>query len=162
MNSLEPMSPWIKAMGDATDELAQSYLGFDSGCQVRDALPGMPDRFKGAFVTLLSADLSTQIGIGSNPGGCQSLAQAMIGEEDEELPDEDVADVMGEIANIVAGGVKKRLADTVGDLQLGLPFVIDGKIEAAGKAMETAVDVTIGPVTAYFLILQGPRPDREL
>jgi chemotaxis protein CheX len=53
-----------------------------------------------------------------------SAASAMIGEEQNEIND-DVADVIGELANMVAGGAKAQLTEL--EMSVSLPSVIIGK-----------------------------------
>lgn len=60
-------------------------------------------------------------------GACSCyLAGAMLGMEAEEV-DEDVKDCMGEIGNMVAGGAKTKLEDSMGVLHLLTPWVIAGR-----------------------------------
>lgn len=54
------------------------------------------------------------------------LAAAMLGMDSPEL-DEEVEDCMGEIVNMIAGGAKTKLEDTMGLLHLLTPWVIAGK-----------------------------------
>jgi chemotaxis protein CheX len=53
-----------------------------------------------------------------------SAASEMIGEEQNEIND-DVADVIGELANMVAGGAKAQLTEL--EMSVSLPSVIIGK-----------------------------------
>lgn len=58
----------------------------------------------------------------------QSIARNMLGLDiDDELTDEDTCDAIGEVSNMVMGSVKKRMADTFGDLQVSIPTVVSGK-----------------------------------
>lgn len=60
--------------------------------------------------------------------GCDAcyLASSMLGMEVTEV-DADVKDCMGEIANMIAGGAKTKLQDSMGLLHLLTPWVISGK-----------------------------------
>lgn len=54
------------------------------------------------------------------------LAGTMLGIEATEV-DVDVKDGMGEIVNMIAGGAKNKLVDTMGELHLLTPWVVAGK-----------------------------------
>lgn len=58
----------------------------------------------------------------------QLITMNMLGIESvEEIADEDTCDAMGEVCNIVMGGVKKRLHETCRNLELSIPLVINGR-----------------------------------
>ncbi|MFB9376962.1 chemotaxis protein CheX [Kineococcus gynurae] len=81
------------------------------------------------------------------------LAAAMLHEEGE-LPDEDVADALGEIANVIGGNVKAILPEVSA---LGLPQVLRGKIRFDSSDCLARHDAFwLGhPVT--FVVTGGPR-----
>jgi chemotaxis protein CheX len=57
----------------------------------------------------------------------EMVAINMLGmEPDEKITEEEVADAVGEVANMVMGTVKARIIDHVGDLQVSIPQVIRG------------------------------------
>lgn len=78
---------------------------------------GLSGKIKGMLVLSLSREAAL------------SAAEALLGERPEEI-DADVADIVGELANVIAGVVKGELADL--ELCLGLPTVITGKGHAVG------------------------------
>ncbi len=45
----------------------------------------------------------------------------------EEIDEEDICDAIGEIANMVMGSVKKRLAESAGNLEVSIPSVVSGR-----------------------------------
>ncbi len=58
----------------------------------------------------------------------QAIARNMLGmDTTEQLAEEDTCDAIGEIANMVMGSVKSRLADSIGDLQVSIPIVVNGR-----------------------------------
>ena len=72
----------------------------------------------------------------------KTIAQNMLGmEPSEEISDEEVCDAIGEVANMVMGSVKERLADSVGNLEVSIPLVVRGRQlvnnlgEGAGKIL---------------------------
>ncbi len=58
----------------------------------------------------------------------QAIAINMLGiDTTEEIVEEDTCDAIGEIANMLMGSVKKRLTETVGNLEVSIPSVISGR-----------------------------------
>ena len=57
----------------------------------------------------------------------QAIAMNMLGiDTNEELTEDDTCDAIGEIANMVMGGVKSRLLENVGNPEISIPSVISG------------------------------------
>ncbi len=68
------------------------------------------------------------LGVSCNVNCARTIARNMLGSEArEEIGPEEVADAMGEVANMVMGSVKGRLIDAVGDVQVSIPTVVTGK-----------------------------------
>src|SRR5512138_2280299 len=107
MNDAVTIHEWLAATVDSAAEFAATTLRGTLGhVESHDAIPA---QVTGCFVALVGEDESIQIGIAASAEGCQSLAQALFA-SDEPLDDADVSDALGEITNIVAGGVKKRVS----------------------------------------------------
>lgn len=51
----------------------------------------------------------------------------MMMEEDDEIDEAEVQDALGEITNLLTGGLKSRLLDSVGDIEISVPTVVCGK-----------------------------------
>jgi hypothetical protein len=45
----------------------------------------------------------------------------------DELASEETCDAMGEVANMIMGSVKSRVANSLGDLQVSIPSVVSGR-----------------------------------
>lgn len=76
--------------------------------------------FKGAFEGCLAICCSTPC--------AQAIAINMLGIDTiEQLTEEDTCDAIGEIANMVMGGVKSRLIEKVGNVEVSIPSVISGR-----------------------------------
>jgi chemotaxis protein CheX len=57
----------------------------------------------------------------------QAITMNMLGFDSAEgISDEDICDAVGEVVNMVMGGVKKRLHDTYSSLELSIPLVTRG------------------------------------
>lgn len=58
----------------------------------------------------------------------RNIAVSMLGlGPDDEVSAEDIQDAIGEVANMVMGGVKGRLAEHYEELQVSIPSVVRGK-----------------------------------
>jgi len=74
--------------------------------------------------------------------GVKIAKSMLMAEEDETLDDSEVLDAIGEVVNLVIGGLKSRIRDSVDDLDISVPTVMKGKsIKTVGKAANTSVDV---------------------
>jgi CheY-specific phosphatase CheX len=81
-------------------------------------------------VGLETGEITLQIGIDVDEAGAAKLTRALLMmEEDEEVELEDITDAMGEIANMVAGGVKSRLIAVESSLTIGLPHFVEGETD---------------------------------
>lgn len=57
----------------------------------------------------------------------QVITMNMLGYDSTEgVTDEDVCDAIGEVANMVMGGVKRRLHETYSNIELSIPLVVNG------------------------------------
>jgi len=95
--------------------------------------------FKGSLEGCLAICCSTPC--------AQAIAINMLGmDTTEELTEEDTYDAIGEIANMVMGGVKSRLLENIDNLEIAIPSVISGKElrnSLGGGAEKTSVKVNI-------------------
>jgi CheY-specific phosphatase CheX len=78
-----------------------------------------------------------------DPGGARRIAAGMLcSETPEGLSESEVVDALGEIANMVMGGVKTRLQDQIKDIVMSIPSVIQGR-ELSTRVGEGAVRLVI-------------------
>jgi chemotaxis protein CheX len=70
---------------------------------------------EGAVFVILSLDCAKLI-------ACTML----MAEEGDELSDEEIEDAMGEVANLVAGGFKAKIAEDIGNITISVPTVMTG------------------------------------
>lgn len=77
----------------------------------------------------------------------QAIAMNMLGiDTTEEIAEEDTCDAIGEIANMLMGSVKKRLTETVGNLEVSIPSVVSGRElrnNLGDGAQKTSVKINI-------------------
>ena len=82
-------------------------------------------------------------------------------EPDEEVSDADIADAVGELVNIVAGGVKQRMQDAAGGLRLGLPVFIHGYVQPTQQLEVSLASARIGEVDTHLMALRSTLPARR-
>ncbi len=64
-------------------------------------------------------------------------------EPGESVKDSEVRDAFGEMANMIVGGIKTRLSDTVGELKISIPSTITGEpLEPMLSRAAEIVDLT--------------------
>lgn len=151
------LKDWLTAMSEATAETASQTLSCESsadGCETKEQID-LPDDVSGSFLTLFTEKDSVQVGIVANKKSLENMAKAMLCMGPEEtVATADITDAIGEIINIVAGGVKRRLNEPTGGIKLGLPMFVEGKV-AQGESQEGAVSqIKIGESLAYLLVLR--------
>ncbi len=118
------LATWADATYQAAVELAETTLDLEVVAADDGDAPEAV-----AFVSLSSGKVALQIGIGSSKAGLVGLSKAMLMmEPDEELDDEELVDAIGEMANVIAGGVKTRLASSQTGLSIGLPLFVEGSV----------------------------------
>jgi CheY-specific phosphatase CheX len=143
---------WLQATLDAAGEFAKATLGVE--LQQTEVEKQLPPELTGCFVALVGDSGSLQIGFGSHPLGCQTLAKVLFASTDD-LPEEDVSDALGEIANIIAGGVKKRMASVQPPLAISLPIVMQGHIRLTERQQLLEAEVLLGEVPVRLLVISN-------
>ncbi|NTV52462.1 MAG: chemotaxis protein CheX [Candidatus Firestonebacteria bacterium] len=161
------MADWIQALTDSAGEIAAMSLGFEecrvTGQACEDLLASPTDpAWVGAFISVQCREDALHLGLVADASGCETLAKALLGMAPSEiLPEEDVSDSLRELVNILAGGVKRRLAAQENTLQLGLPQVVQGPLEVADLTEAARIPMTLGPIPVQLQIIRSralPRP----
>ncbi len=148
------LDEWLRATADCLAEVATTTLGY-AGCELLARRTDAPE-LTGAYIALVGEENAVQIAIASTPEVCAQLSACLLGMEPEEaaeLSEADVADGIGELVNMVAGGVKTRLAGRDGAIQLGLPFVVEGRVERASATKVAYCDADLGPAKVVIIII---------
>lgn len=145
------------ALTEAASEVAATVLGgmpfaVVAGANAETASEPAPAH--GAYVGLVAREEPIQVGLLAEPAGCQLLAKALLGMDaaDEDLPSSDVSDAMCEIINIVAGGLKRRVAGSL-SVTLGLPIFVAGPPLPNQQQEIVAQELQLGSVAVRLLIL---------
>jgi chemotaxis protein CheX len=144
----------MEATVSAAEELCRTALGTVMVVK-NDSLPPqetMP--LTGCFVSIIDESGAAQVGMASDESGCQALAQALV-DTDEILSEADVTDALGEIANMLAGGVKKRLQTDPNTMRLGLPIIMEGRIRPTDRQTLTYANVQLGEAMARLVIVSS-------
>jgi chemotaxis protein CheX len=91
--------------------------------------------FKGA----MEGCLGVRCGIGC----AKSIAMSMLGmDPSEELSEAEIADSVGEVTNMVLGGFKARVRDSIGNLEVSIPSVVMGQSLTGSLGEHSARAVT--------------------
>lgn len=152
-NTLVNKETWFKAMEESLNDVSTGMLGFEEG-QILSVSENLPEKMTGAHVAMISLHDSINMGIISSQEGCNRLAKAFVGvEPGEELDESDIQDALGEIVNIVAGGVKTRMIDVDPTIEIGLPVFFKGTISPRSRVASYVLDVKIGPIESKLFII---------
>lgn len=155
------LDDWVGAASAAVLEVAEQALGWQASPDTNeDGVYGAPF---GAYVPLTSSESVVQLGIMGERLACEAMSRALLGMgEDESFASEgDVADAVGEIANMVAGGTKTRMSQAIPGIVLGLPLGVAGRIECQGAERAT-VSFRFGTTCARLVLLLAPQASKPL
>jgi len=144
---------WLEATVASATELAKTSLGFTTS-RVVGKWDKLPNDMAGSWVALVGQGAAVQVGIASSLDGCYALARAFLRMGDgDEIAEDDVVDALGEMANVIAGGVKRRMAKLDSSTRLGLPIVVRGRVELGDRLAPAVAEVTMGKIVAHLIVL---------
>ncbi len=146
---------WMDWMVEAMTSCGQDMLGLDD-CPIQHTGPGPAETGPGAYITLLGATGSVQMGMITTKDGCKRLAGMLLGMEADELDDlsgADMVDAYGEIINVVAGVVKQLVNASDPSFHLGLPIFINGQVCAMEHQRSIVTTLLVGDVSTHLMIL---------
>jgi CheY-specific phosphatase CheX len=149
------VNDWMNAVLAASEELAVSMLGFESA-DVIQMTEQLPKEGTAAHIALVGENVAAQVGIVTSAEHCQELARALMGmeEDEEDLQEDEVADAVSEMANIMAGQVKTRMAEANNIVNLGLPIFVRGELSFKEEGTELlAAEAKLGDIPVTFLVL---------
>lgn len=148
------LNEWIGAVADALGEVSTTTLGYEA-CALGERRDDNPE-LTGAYIALVGERNAVQIAVAAPAAVAAQLSAALLGmepEEAEELSDGDIADGIGELVNMVAGGVKTRLSERDGGIQLGLPFVVEGRVERASSTKVACFNASLGEAEVVLIVI---------
>ncbi len=147
-----PIEDWLTSFREAAGEVAKGSLRFGTAVVKREEQGEQP----GAYIALLSDQHSVHLGINASPDGCRAIARGLLGlRPDQPIEDQDVADGVREVMNIVAGKVKSKMA-SAGQLQLGLPMFLAGAAHPADSE-SASTELQLGSVECKLVVYRTKR-----
>src|SRR5262245_48507420 len=144
---------WRRAIEAAACEVATYALSF-SGAVVMDrvGLEVAASMF-GAHVPLVGDGQAFDLALVSSAEGCHALSRAILSAgPGPALRDSEIADAVGEIVNMLAGGVKRRLAGLGAELALGLPIFLRGHLQPTERMSVIALPTRLGAIDTIVLV----------
>ena len=148
------LAQWRTAVEGAAGEIASCALSFP-GAVVQDPV-GLERAISliGAHIPLIGDGSAYDLALVASPESCKALARAILCmAPDGPVRDAEVADAIGEIVNMLGGGVKRRMAGSRAvDLLLGLPIFMHGYIEPTERMTVTCLPTKLGPIETMVLI----------
>jgi CheY-specific phosphatase CheX len=126
-----------------------------------DENPSDPRKAKveyGSSIALTAENGGWNLAVMANKPGCEELTRALFAMEPDEKPAmEDMADAIGEIANVAAGVLKSSRAKAGQAVQLGLPLFLEGSscIEFFASGIQGMAQTVRGPnnLEAHVIII---------
>lgn len=112
----------------------------------------------GSSIALTAENGGYNLAVMANKAGCEELTRALFAMESDEQPEmEDMADAIGEIANVAAGVLKSSRAKAGQAVQLGLPLFLEGGscIEFFASGIQGMAQTVRGPngLEAHVIII---------
>jgi chemotaxis protein CheX len=117
----------IKKLRNITEELFAKMIGLPlTECMEKyeDVFPAAPKEISG-FVGM-SGDNPGILAVHTSKSLAAKITAAMLGMQPEEMAEGDVNDGFGEVANIIAGNIKKDFESQKMSIKLSLPTVVAG------------------------------------
>jgi hypothetical protein len=146
------LAHWRAAVEGAAGEIATYALSF-GGAVVQD--PVSLERAAsmiGAHIPLIGGGQAFDLALVASPESCQALSRAILCmAPGAPLRDAEVADAVGEIVNMLGGGIKRRLSGHA-ELELGLPIFLHGYIQPTDRLTVIALPTRFGAVDTMVLI----------
>lgn len=146
---------WLDAVVAAAGELAETTFGSEIDGEERTS--SFPKGLEGSLLPMQHGDSVIQLAVLASHDGCVDLTKALLQMEDGEEPDDDsIPDAVGEIVNILAGIVQRRIAEGGGPtISLGLPVYVRGDIYTTHKSHTAAANLDLGPARANLVVVHG-------
>lgn len=144
---------WRTAVEGAANEIATYALSF-SGAAVQDPVDlERATSMIGAHIPMIGAGKAYDLALVATADGCLGLSRAILcAGPTAALKDAEVADAVGEIVNMLAGAVKRRLSGQRADLELGLPIFVHGYIQPTDRLSVIALPTRFSTIETMVLI----------
>lgn len=149
---LMDLEDWIEATAASVVELTAA-IGVGTCAQSAVPLLG-PSEPSGAYIPLVGARISVQVGLQSDDEGCRAMSKALLDMTDDELAPDIVKDATCEIVNMLAGLVKRRMLHLDSSLRLGLPVFVQGHIRAGSGTISSGLHFRAGAVPLSAIVFR--------
>lgn len=153
MHTKLTLGHWRAAVEGAATEIATRALSFP-GAIVHDPV-GLERSVAliGAHIPLVGGGQAFQMALVSSEDGCEALSRAILCKSTgPALRQAEIVDAIGEIVNMLAGSMKRRLAGHGAHLALGLPIFVHGYFEPSDRLSVIALPSRFGPIETMVLI----------
>lgn len=152
IGGIKDIGSWSVAFLESVKDLAHDMLG---GVPVvaKARKPEMPYALLGAFMQVVCTEGPVLLGITATNANCDGLARLMLGmSADEPIAELDSFDAIAEIINIVAGMMKTKLAGQVGNIDLGLPVFLSGRLRAIGRIAVETYEISVANYNCELVV----------
>ncbi|GEM_PF-5121898 len=119
------LDPWLEQTMEVIEEISPVIFG---ALPIKVHQAEVPtENYLGSSIQLEIDDAVVEIGFFAEENVCRQLASALLGMDAEMLEEFglDLQDALGEVCNILAGGLKGRLHHHHEHFQLGIPTGLD-------------------------------------
>lgn len=153
----EHFGRWKKTAIEAIHEYASMSLSalssFDSSLSDEISSDVDAEHLPGSIMTLTTKDKPVVIGMSADNMVLTALAKAITqSAEQAELNRAEVQDAMNEMLNVVCGGVKRRLNDTIpGGITLGIPEFYQQLPDLMSVPVQTRVFIDQLPIYLWVI-----------
>ena len=147
------LGQWRAAVEGAANEIASYALSF-AGAVVQDPV-GLEraNAMIGAHIPLIGDGHAYDLALVASAESCKALSRAILCmAPDAAVRDTEVADAIGEIVNMLGGGVKRRMSGQGAELVLGLPIFLHGFILPTERMTVTTLPTRFGAIETMVLI----------
>ena len=147
---------WRTAVEGAATEIATHALSFPGVVVLDPVAAERSAALIGAHIPLVGGGQAFDMALVSSREGCEALSRAILclGARPA-ICDAEIVDAIGEIANMLAGAMKRRLADHGAHLALGLPIFVHGYLQPSDRTAVIALPIRFGTIDAMVLIAGG-------
>ena len=149
------LAEWMESVAASAREVASSALGATELGWAGPSAQAPPDELCGIYIPLSMDGVALQLGVLATRDVYAALARALIGGDDLMDSDDDVFDAVGEITNLIAGGLEVSLGDRA-NVRLGVPLAMKGRAISPGgtQSIHGVLRIDGGDV---WLVLTGAR-----
>ena len=145
---------------DALCDLAELALGCKT-CKTRSSGPlqaaaALGIERIGGLVHLSSGNEALEVGVLATPSDCRALAERLLGKPAcGAFPDSIVRGAMCELAYLLAGGVRRRMAgSSVGAISVGQPSFLAGDVAPKVGWQVQTTEVELDTITATLVCVR--------